>query len=52
MISRANRNKVDNQSLDELEFQYSNDLDQFVKTIAKKYAEKTDMKKLLKNIDR
>jgi histone H3/H4 len=52
MIKRAIKDKVDTTALDELEDEYCSNIDKLTKTFTKKFVEKADIKRILKNMDR
>ena len=52
MVKKLVSTKVDSKALDELEDQYSINLDQLVKTFSAKYIEKDEVKRVLWNMDR
>ena len=51
-VTRAIKDKIDHNALDELEDSYSLSMDNLVKMIAKKYMERSELKRVLWNMDR
>ena len=52
VMKRKLANKVDNEALNDLEDNYSMNMDNLVKMVTKKYMEWTDIRRVMWNVDR
>lgn len=52
IVKKLISSKVEAQALDDLEDQYSMNLDSLVKTFSAKYIEKDEVKRVMRNMDR
>ena len=52
VMKRKLATKVDNESLNDLEDNYSMNMDNLVKMVTKKYMERTDIRRIMRNMDR